>query len=563
MIDPDVSVLTTSSILDSDANSQTSTLDSSLLNDSSQPVDSAANTGEFYSPDELESEATAIAAEVTVATTTSQPDLTITDGFTAPTSTGVGSYLTFDYTVNNEGDAAASYNYTKFYLSEDTTLDSEDTLFGYDYVAYLKAGSSRTESASVYLSSYEASGLSGDYYIIAEADGYEYRSESDETNNVGVSSNTVTISQADLTITDGFTTPTSTGVGSYLSFDYTVNNESDVTASYSYTKFYLSEDTTLDDGDTYFGYDYVSSVAGNSSSTESASVYLSSYYTSDLSGDYYIIAEADGWDYVGESDEDNNVAVSSNTVTISQPDLTITDGFTTSTSGNYLSFDYTLNNEGGATASYSYTKFYLSEDTTLDDGDTYFGYDYVSSVAGNSSSTESASVYLSSYYTSDLSGDYYIIAEADGWDYVGESDEDNNVGVSSNTITFSQPDLTITDGFTAPTSTGANSYLSFDYTVNNEGGAAANYIYTKFYLSEDTTLDDGDTYFGYDYVYSLAGNTSSTESASVYLSSYEASGLSGDYYIIAEADGWDYVSESDEDNNVGVSSNTITFSQPD
>ncbi|MFN9400561.1 MAG: CARDB domain-containing protein, partial [Dolichospermum sp.] len=163
----------------------------------------------------------------------------------------------------------------------------------------------------------------------------------------------------------------------------------------------------------------------------------------------------------------------------------------------------------------NYTGFYLSTDTTLDSSDAYLGYDYVNSLAAGSSSTESASIYLSSSLSV---GTYYLFTKADGWGYVSESDETNNVSYQAITVVAPpKPDLII-NSISAPSATAGTS-LNFTYNIKNQGAGNAGANYTGFYLSTDTTLDSSDAYLGYDYVNSLAAGSSSTESASIYLSS--------------------------------------------
>jgi subtilase family serine protease len=274
-------------------------------------------------------------------------------------------------------------------------------------------------------------------------------------------------------------------------------------------------------------------------------------------GNYYVIAQVDGANQVIESNESNNITVSSNTIQIgttnSKPDLTI-NAFsipTTASNSSYLNFNYTVKNQGTATANYSYTNFYLSTDQTLNTStDTYIGLDYVTSIGAGGASSEYASNYLSGV----ASGTYYIIAQADGYSYVSESNETNNITVSSNTVrvgsTSSQPDLTV--GYVnIAVNFWNNGYLYSNYTINNQGTTTANPSYTKFYLSTDKTLDTNtDKLIDYGYVGSIAagGTFGTTFVFSSYASSYNLS--SGSYYLIAQADGYNYVTESNESNNI-------------
>ena len=242
-------------------------------------------------------------------------------------------------------------------------------------------------------------------------------------------------------------------------------------------------------------------------------------------------------------------------LTADTPDLIINSiSATSATAGNYLDFTYNIKNQGAGNSGANYTVFYLSTDTTLDSGDTYLGYDYVNSLAAGSSSTESASIYLSSGLSL---GTYYLFTIADGWGYVSESNETNNGYYQA--ITIAGPDLIINS--ISATSATAGNYLDFTYNIKNQGAGNSGANYTGFYLSTDTTLDSGDTYLGFDYVNSLAAGSSSTESASISLSSSLSVGT---YYLFTKADGWGYVSESDETNNVYYQTITVVeASKPD
>jgi subtilase family serine protease len=479
-----------------------------------------------------------------------QPDLIVAP-FTIPTTANNTGFLSFNYTVKNQGTASVSFSDTNFYLSTDQTFNATtDTFIGTDSLnGPISAGGASSEYDSNYLSNV----LSGTYYIIAIADGYSYVPESNESNNITVSSNTVQVgsSNPDLTI-NTFSIPTTASNSSYLNFNYTIKNQGTATANYSYTNFYLSTDQTLNTStDTYIGLDYVTSIGAGGASSEYASNYLSSV----ASGTYYIIAQADAYSYVSESNESNNITVSSNTVQIGSgnPDLTI-NAFsipTTASNSSHLSFNYTIKNQGTATANPSYTNFYLSTDQTLNTiTDTYIGYDYVSSIGAGGASSKSVNNYLSSV----ASGSYYLIAHVDGYSQVTESNESNNITVSSNTVrvgsTSSQPDLTV-GSVNIAVNVWNNGYLYSNYTINNQGTTTANPSYTKFYLSTDKTLDTNtDKFIDYGYVGSIAagGTFGTTFVFNSYASSYNLS--SGSYYLIAQADGYNYVTESNESNNI-------------
>ncbi|MFN5987920.1 MAG: CARDB domain-containing protein, partial [Dolichospermum sp.] len=157
---------------------------------------------------------------------------------------------------------------------------------------------------------------------------------------------------------------------------------------------------------------------------------------------------------------------------------------TSATAGTSLNFTYNIKNQGAGNAgANNYTGFYLSTDTTLNSSDTYLGFDYVNSLAAGSSSTESASISLSSSLSV---GTYYLFTKADGWGYVSESDETNNVYYQAITVVAPpKPDLIINS--ISATSATAGTSLNFTYNIKNQGaGNAGANNYTGFYLSTDT-----------------------------------------------------------------------------
>ena len=134
----------------------------------------------------------------------------------------------------------------------------------------------------------------------------------------------------------------------------------------------------------------------------------------------------------------------------------------------------------------------------------------------------------------------------------GTTSNDDLTG-QSDSEALASPDLTISS-ISTPTTGQAGTTLSFNYGVKNSGGASAESSYTHFYLSKDKTFDNSDIYLGYDYVSSLSAGSSRSESVSKSLSSSLAA---GDYYLIAKADGWNWVKESNETNNITLISATI------
>jgi len=250
------------------------------------------------------------------------------------------------------------------------------------------------------------------------------------------------------------------------------------------------------------------------------------------------VNESDGDRYLNTSNLSDNIL----TAATALADLTGLNASIPSSVlvGSSFSISYQVQNQGSASAGYSYTDFYLSPDLNIDSTDIYLGYDYVSGIAAGSYSQESSTLTIGSNVNP---GNYYLIYYIDGDGYVTESNESNNgFGIA---FSVTQPDLTV-QNVTLPSSTTVGSSIQFNYQVKNQGTASAGYSNTYFYLSPDLNIDSTDIYLGYDYVSGIAAGSYSQESATLTIGSNVNP---GNYYLIYYVDGDGYVNESNENNN--------------
>ncbi|MEH2196116.1 MAG: C2 family cysteine protease, partial [Nostoc sp.] len=194
--------------------------------------------------------------------------------------------------------------------------------------------------------------------------------------------------------------------------------------------------------------------------------------------------------------------------------------------------------------------FYLSKDATLSNDDVFLNYDYVDNIGGGGVSSESVTLTIAN---STAAGNYYLLSQADGYGYVAESNEINNVFASAISLTTPAPDL-IVQNVSAPSNTTVGSSIQLNYQVKNQGNASAGYSYSKFYLSKDATLSNDDVFLNYDYVDNIGGGGVSSKSVTLNIASSTAA---GNYYLLSQADGYAYVAESNEINNVFASAITV------
>ncbi|MBW4678458.1 MAG: S8 family serine peptidase [Desmonostoc geniculatum HA4340-LM1] len=472
-----------------------------------------------------------------------QPDL-IVRNVSNPTSAAAGSTIQVNYEILNQGSGSADYSYTKFYLSKDLTLgNSDDVFLNYDYVTSLFSNYYSQESTTLTISDSVAAGT---YYLVYEADGYNYVAESNESNNAIAS--TINITKPDL-ILQNAVAPSSASVGSTISVSYQVKNQGNANAGYSFTNFYLSQDLTLDSNDKYIGYDYVADIGAGISRSESTTLTIDSTINV---GNYYLIYHGDGDGNVSESNENNNLIAKAIAINpAGKPDLIVQNASAPSSASvsSTIQLSYQVKNQGVGSAIASTTKFYLSKDNVYSTDDVLLGSDAVNSIAAGATSSETASLAIANTIAT---GNYYLLYRADADSKIAETNESNNV--VSKAITITKADLIIQNAV-APSSASVSSTIQLSYQVKNQGVGSAIASTTKFYLSKDNVYSTDDVLLGSDAVNSIAAGATSSETASLAIANTIAT---GNYYLLYRADADNKIAESNETNNVVSKAITIT-----
>ena len=468
--------------------------------------------------------------------------------FSVPTTAAPGQNLSITETTKNQGGTAAEPSTTLFYLSMNSSIDGSDTLLGSRSVPALAAGASNTKSTTLTI---PAGTTAGKLYIIAMADGEEVVTEISETNNTYA--RLVTIG-TDLRITS-LTVPSTAGPGQSITITDRTKNQGGAAAEPSTTLFYLSTNSTIDAADTLLGSRAVPALAAGASSYGSTTVTISE---GTASGSWYLIAMADGEEVVIETSETNNTSYKLITI---GTDLRITYLTVPSTAGPGQSINVTdiTKNQGGGPADPSTTQFYLSTNSSIGESDILLGSRSVPALAAGASNTKSTTVTIPA---GTVSGNWYIIAKADGEDAVTETSETNNT--YSRLIKIGT-DLRILS-FSAPSTVGAGQRVTVTDTTKNQGGGPADPSTTQFYLSSNSSIGESDILLGSRTVPALAAGASSSGSTSVTIPLGTAS---GNWYIIAKADGEDAVIETSETNNtyprlikIGTDLRILAFTVP-
>jgi len=224
------------------------------------------------------------------------------------------------------------------------------------------------------------------------------------------------------------------------------------------------------------------------------------------------------------------------------PDLVVsalTAPATGGANGSIAVTDTTLN-QGNGPAVASVTAYYLSTNTTLDASDVALGTRNVPGLAPGASSSATTTLTIPA---GTAGGTYYILAAADSTNTNPETSETNNTRASA-AIKIG-PDLVVSS-LTVPTIGGAGVPISVSDTTSNSGAGDAAPSKTGFYLSTNLILDASDVLLGFRSAGPIPANGSSSGSTSVTIPAGTAPGT---YYIIAQADYDNQVTETTETNN--------------
>ena len=168
----------------------------------------------------------------------------VVSAFTAPAKGGAGVPLAITETTRNQGTGTASPSTTRYFLSDNSLLDANDTALTPDHgVPQLEAGLSHSASLSITI---PANKPAGTYYLFAKADATSVVTETNETNNSLTRSIQI---GGDLAVST-FTAPAKAGAGSSISVSDTTINQGAGPVASTATRFYLSANSVLDAGDT-------------------------------------------------------------------------------------------------------------------------------------------------------------------------------------------------------------------------------------------------------------------------------------------------------------------------
>ncbi len=251
-------------------------------------------------------------------TTPPPSDLVITS-FIAPVNAIAGQPINIIYTVKNNGPADANVNswFDRVYLSSGY-YQSIPVLYQERYTSGLKADSSYTDSIEVFL----PDTAMGNYVLVLSTDTRNdvYEGASENNND---SYSIISVSQlppCDLSAAN-IIAPDSALSGSAATITWDLNNYG-INPAYGYTReaVYLSEDDSLDNDDPLVG------ILNNSINIPSGS-FISRSLTANLNGAFAgynrVLVRVDLLNNINESNENNNVTASADSIYISIKNLPI------------------------------------------------------------------------------------------------------------------------------------------------------------------------------------------------------------------------------------------------
>jgi len=496
-------------------------------------------------------------------------DIDLAGTFThAPAQADWDEMFTIDVTVSNTGNIPASPFFVDLFLSNNNVLDSEDFYLNSQMIFNLEPGQDNILPIDVFLPPSRPSG-DGDYYLIANIDGGQVVLETNEDNNV-ITSTLAISGTPDLAIA-WQDVPFNSNFDQTITVTDFVENWGNSDASSFDVEYYLSLDTIWDEQtDTLLGSRTISSLAAAGSNTASTDLTLPE---EGEEGYYYLLAVADPADLIAESAEDelpdgqlqmnNLIAAPLEIITQGMPDLKPNAISLAETSdwGNSIVVQNTVANIGTADAGQFTVTFYLSDNASISSRDVVLGTRSVTALTSGNTNQSSTTLTLPEVNPFGEDGDFYIGMKVDSAGSVAETNEENNLLVSSTTMTIGDVvNVDLIAAFVmAPPGGVAGEPLDVFYEVYNAGSSASGSFDIDFYMTSQGVIDESSTLLGSTTISSLSAGI--FESSSTQFTLPQA--LSGQSFTLAmQVNADQTVEEKTYENNIAIVRNPISVTEP-
>ncbi len=508
------------------------------------------------------------------------PDLIVSNIQLDASSLLAGQNYGLSYEITNAGDTETDHPWADYlYLSEYPDWDTSEVVF-LRYVQQdlsIPAGSTVTVETEVLipmLSSLTPGLNNADVYVYVQSD------FSDEIYEHGGEENNISRSDAilaacpqppDLRLSTTEWNPLDAVSDEEVGLSWTVINAGSDPAYWEqaqwYDGLYLSEDTVYDSGD-LFVKEWPSAAALSLGSSYSNTGAFDVPFS--ISGDYHLLLVADHREETNDSDRSNNYwiwkdqndeAYSLSIDALPPPDLVFDQVMLPETgmTGQPVQIDFTVRNEGpGVTLSGAWqASVYLSEDFEYADHELQDYINHSGDLAVDESYTGSLQINL----PQGQELEYAVILVLDPTDAEYEaSGEENNVQIFPIQALLPGPsDLTVSE-LSFPSQAEANTAIDIAWTLRNEAiNPAEGSRRDALYLSEDEVLDEDDLLLDvYEGDLQLGPLASIEQSTSLTLPAV----VPGEYHVIARTDLLDAIYESNNDNNILISEETIDITVP-
>lgn len=489
----------------------------------------------------------------------------IVSSIIAPAQAVAGKTAEVSWSILNQGTQPTNVStwVDRVYFSPSATFDES---------AVLVASKTRSgalpegESYEAFASFTVPFSLVGDYYVFVHTDASNAVFETDTENNIGIAAGTVDVAPgnaADLVV-PLVTGPSFAVAGEDITVQWTVENQGTLPTDVAnwVDHVFLSPSPAIGSGAVHVASHAHSGVLQPEESYNASAMFTVPHT---LAGAHYILVRTDANNVVFETDDQNNVGVSGKTIAIEPvtlPNLRVisVEGPVEAVSGQPMIVEWTVINDGeGATFTNWHDSVYLSLDPFLDiPGDLHLG------TVANPTPIAPGETYTQTKQLNvplGTSGLFFVLVMTDRLDTVPETNEDDNIGVAPmlTSIEIPPPGDLVVD------SVGADSAeivlgesASFNWSIGNIGDSTVQgqwmdslYLSTQPFWTLDARKIGTFTTSG---TIEPDGSVSNSATATV-------PGVTpGEYYVIARADVFNNIPETDLTNNVGVSLDTVTVS---
>jgi len=411
-----------------------------------------------------ESDNWSVTRSITV-TNPARPNLNVDEYNVSSNNIGPNQSVTLTFDVNNYGNGNAGASYAYIY--------DGDTYLGSVYVGSLSGSASGTWYRTCTYTIAAGRLSAGTHRIYVKADGGNAISESNESDNSSYRTITVSNPTRDLKITDMAVSSNNITTAQSTVFTFRVVNNGNSTASANSIVLHDANGNILREVS-------LGSIAGGSSRSCQVTLTSGKLYP----GVQRVYAKVDAYNQIGETNETNNTAYRTITVSQATRNLKITD---MQVSDNRIStaqstvFTFRVTNTGNTAV--GATTLYLHD-----------GYNVLREVSVGSigaGGSRNCSVTLTSGKLS--VGTHKVYAKVDAYDQVAENNETDNT--SYRTIFVERPtrdlkitNMNISNGNTQYT----NGQFKFNFQVTNLGntsvGATKLYVYDDGNFLREVTL---------------------------------------------------------------------------